>query len=207
MSLILWGKPAATALEGQLRHQLQAEPQPLTMGIMLVGNDARSLSYIKRKQLSAQSLGIKVNLLHLPTSATTEDLCEHVTKWNNDPHMTGFIIQLPLPSHIDTRTALEKICPYKDIDGLNAWSLGKLTQHQALLVPATAKGILSLLHYYHISLSGKHVVVVGRPTGCVFFVRLVTPDRPVRTLTTGEHLQVRTWAAVGDQPVLFIRLA
>ena len=131
------------------------------LAVILVGDDPASTLYVAIKEKKAQELGIKTQNLHLPKDISQNKLIGKIEKLNHDKSVHGILIQLPLPKHIDTEKILESISPLKDVDGLHPENLGKLLLDKPFIVPPTPAGIIELLDYYKINLTGKHVVIVG----------------------------------------------
>jgi methylenetetrahydrofolate dehydrogenase (NADP+) / methenyltetrahydrofolate cyclohydrolase len=150
------------------------------LATVLVGEDPGSHAYVRGKHNDCAKLGIASIRKDLPADITTEQLNEVIDELNADPACTGYIVQLPLPKHLDENAALERIDPAKDADGLHPINLGRLvldgsgTSSDAPL-PCTPRGILHLLRRYDVPIAGSHVVVVGRG---------VTVGRPIGLLLT-----------------------
>jgi len=150
------------------------------LGTVLVGDDPGSHAYVRGKHNDCAKLGIASIRKDLPADITTEQLNAVIDELNADPACTGYIVQLPLPKHLDENAALERIDPAKDADGLHPINLGRLvldgsgTSSDAPL-PCTPRGILHLLRRYDVPIAGSHVVVVGRG---------VTVGRPIGLLFT-----------------------
>jgi methylenetetrahydrofolate dehydrogenase (NADP+)/methenyltetrahydrofolate cyclohydrolase len=132
-----------------------------SMAIVLVGNNPASESYVKGKLKACNKAGINHTLIRFDESITAFDLLEEVKKLNKSSY-DGFIVQLPLPSHIKPDAIINEISAYKDIDGFHPLNFGKMALGQKSMRPATAYGILKLIEYYNIDTKGKHVVVIGR---------------------------------------------
>jgi methylenetetrahydrofolate dehydrogenase (NADP+)/methenyltetrahydrofolate cyclohydrolase len=132
-----------------------------SMAIVLVGNNPSSESYVKGKLKACDNAGINHTLIRFDESITAFDLLEEVKKLNKSSY-DGFIVQLPLPSHIKADSIINEISAYKDIDGFHPLNFGKMALGQKSMRPATAYGILKLIEYYNINTKGKHVVVIGR---------------------------------------------
>ena len=132
-----------------------------SMAIVLVGNNPSSESYVKGKLKACDEAGINHTLIRFDESITAFDLLEEVKKLNKSSY-DGFIVQLPLPSHIKPDAIINEISAYKDIDGFHPLNFGKMALGQKSMRPATAYGILKLIEYYNIDTKGKHVVVIGR---------------------------------------------
>ena len=132
--------------------------------IILVGNNPASLSYVRQKDLSAHKTGMDYEQLNLDEKVTTEKLVSIIEKLNKDKSVHGILVQLPLPKHISVPLVIKAIDPAKDVDGFQAYNLGKMFTSLEFehLVPCTPKGIIEMLEFYKISPAGKHVVIVGR---------------------------------------------
>lgn len=134
------------------------------LGVILVGENPASKVYVGNKKKLAKKAGMRSLSLELSIETTEEELLEKVEEWNKNPEVTGFIVQLPLPDHIDETKVLEAIDPKKDVDGFHAYNLGRMFQSKdfEILPPATPSGIVKILDEYGIEISGKEVVIVGR---------------------------------------------
>jgi methylenetetrahydrofolate dehydrogenase (NADP+)/methenyltetrahydrofolate cyclohydrolase len=132
------------------------------LDIILVGQDYGSIKYVKMKEKTAQEVGVLCQTHHLDKGTTTEEIINLVRALNAFEQTDGFMIQLPLPDHIDTTLVLESIDPRKDVDGLTSVNLGKLFKGDpTAIAPATALGIMKLLEEYDIDIYGKKVVILG----------------------------------------------
>ncbi len=132
-----------------------------SMAILLVGNNPASDSYVKAKLKACEKSGINTQLFRYSESISSYDLLQEVKKFNKSK-FDGFIVQLPLPDHIDKDVIINEISAYKDIDGFHPINFGKMSLGQKSMRPATAYGILKLIEHYDIDTTGKHVVVIGR---------------------------------------------
>ncbi|PKL36767.1 bifunctional methylenetetrahydrofolate dehydrogenase/methenyltetrahydrofolate cyclohydrolase FolD [Candidatus Peregrinibacteria bacterium HGW-Peregrinibacteria-1] len=133
------------------------------LAVILVGQDPASLSYIKQKQKACTFTGIEWIQHDFEESVTTEELIATVERLNEDESVHGILVQLPLPAHVYTPDVIKAVTPKKDVDGFEAYNLGKmfLSKEFEHLVPCTPKGVIKLLDYYDIDVTGKDVVVVG----------------------------------------------
>ncbi len=129
---------------------------------ILVGHDGGSLTYVTNKVLACEKVGFGSTLIHLEDSVTEAELLYKIQELNDDDNVSGFIVQLPLPRHIDTEKVLEAIDPKKDVDGFHPINVGRMVANLPAYLPATPAGILQLLERYKIETNGKHCVVVGR---------------------------------------------
>ena len=132
------------------------------LAAILVGNDPASETYVSNKIKTCKDIGFESSLIHLDASISEEDLLKSVQDLNNNPEVDGFIVQLPLPKHIDVHRVTEAILPEKDVDGFHPINVGRMSQQMPCYLPATPKGIMQLLETYQIDTVGKHCVVIGR---------------------------------------------
>jgi methylenetetrahydrofolate dehydrogenase (NADP+)/methenyltetrahydrofolate cyclohydrolase len=132
-----------------------------SIAIVLVGNNPASESYVKGKLKACDEAGINHQLIRFDETISSYELYEEIKKLNNS-HFDGFIVQLPLPSHIKTESIINEIDPSKDIDGFHPLNFGKMALGQKSMRPATAYGILKLLEHYKIETAGKNIVVIGK---------------------------------------------
>ena len=158
------------AVADSIKNSIAAEVKTLVDGgkraphlaAILVGNDGGSLTYVGHKVKACEQVGFQSTLLHFEDNITEEFLLKEVEKLNNNPEIDGFIVQLPLPKHIDADKVLLAVKPEKDVDGFHPVNVGKLTLGLPTFVSATPLGITKLLEHYNIETSGKEVVVIGR---------------------------------------------
>ena len=132
------------------------------LAAILVGHDGGSESYVASKVKACEECGFGSSLLRFEGSISQEQLLEHIRDLNNNPDIDGFIVQLPLPRHIDTHAVIEAIDPRKDVDGFHPANVGRLSIGLPGFVSATPAGIIELLQRYQIPTSGKHCVILGR---------------------------------------------
>lgn len=130
--------------------------------IVQVGDRHDSTAYINAKKSFAKKAGIEVELVHFPETVTQDEVIKSIKDKNSTESVSGIIVQLPLPAHIDPTPVIESIDPRKDVDGLTQANYLKLINNEPGIVPATARGVNELLAHYNISLRGKKVAVVGR---------------------------------------------
>jgi methylenetetrahydrofolate dehydrogenase (NADP+)/methenyltetrahydrofolate cyclohydrolase len=149
---------AATVKETMLDKGL---PVP-HIAAVLVGDDPASQSYVGGKERACREVGFMSSVYRYPADITEEKLLEVVDFLNNDDEIDGFIVQLPLPRHIDENKVIERIDPKKDIDGFHPVNIGKMVLNLPSFLPATPYGIVTLLERYNIATEGKHCVVLGR---------------------------------------------
>lgn len=171
---LLDGKAAAADTKRELAGRveiLKGRGIAPGLGTILVGDDPASHSYVGGKHRDCAQVGIASIRVELPTGATQADVEAAVLRLNADPACTGFIVQLPLPAHIDTHAVLELIDPAKDADGLHPANLGRLVLGMPGPLPCTPRGIIDLLRRNHVPITGQQFCVigcgltVGRPLG------------------------------------------
>ncbi|WP_162055863.1 bifunctional methylenetetrahydrofolate dehydrogenase/methenyltetrahydrofolate cyclohydrolase FolD [Pontibacter pamirensis] len=132
------------------------------LAAILVGNDGGSVTYVNNKVLACERVGFESSLFHYEDTLSEEELLLKIKELNLDEEIDGFIVQLPLPKHIDAEKVLEAIDPVKDVDGFHPINVGRMVAGLPAYLPATPAGILQLLERYEIETSGKHCVVIGR---------------------------------------------
>ncbi|MDO4928856.1 MAG: bifunctional methylenetetrahydrofolate dehydrogenase/methenyltetrahydrofolate cyclohydrolase [Corynebacterium sp.] len=145
------------------------------LATVLVGDDAASQSYVGMKHKDCERIGIRSIRKDLPADISQEDLLKVIDELNEDPECTGYIVQLPLPKHLDENAILERISPDKDADGLHPTNLGKLVLNEPAPLPCTPNGSIHLLRRFGVEITGKKAVVIGRG---------VTIGRPVGLMLT-----------------------
>jgi len=157
-------------ISAQVKEELALEVEAMIkaggkrphLAAVLVGHDGASETYVASKVKSCAQVGFKSSEYRFEDDITEEELLAVIDKLNNDDDVDGFIVQLPLPKHIDDNKVIEAIDPSKDVDGFHPMSLGKMVQGLPTFLPATPAGIVELIKRYNIETSGKHCVVVGR---------------------------------------------
>lgn len=175
---ILDGKAAAKQIKEELRVRVAALAERGIvpgLGTVLVGDDPGSHSYVRGKHRDCAEVGIASIQVELPADTTEAELSAKLAELNADPACTGYIVQLPLPKHLDDNAALELVDPDKDADGLHPVNLGRLVLGVPAPLPCTPRGIVDLLRRNGIDLNGAEVCVVGRGT---------TVGRPLGLLLT-----------------------
>jgi len=166
MATIIDGKKIASLIKEEIKNQVE---EIISKGgraphlvAVLVGDDGASLTYVSNKVASCKQVGFKSSLITLPYEIDEEKLLSEINRLNEDKEIDGFIVQLPLPKHIDGDKVLLAINPKKDVDGFHPTNFGKMALDMETFVPATPYGIIELLERYNIDTNGKHTVVIGR---------------------------------------------
>ncbi len=160
------GKEVAAAIRKQIAAEVEqvvaaGGKRPCLVAV-LVGTDGGSMTYVGHKEKCCQEVGFDSQVIRLPEQTSEGELLGLIARLNGDEAVDGFIVQLPLPRHIDEQKVLEAIDPRKDVDGFHPVNTGRMLLGLPAYLPATPDGILSLLKYYKIETSGKHCVVIGR---------------------------------------------
>lgn len=159
------GKATAAAIKTELTGRvaaLRARGVVPGLATVLVGSDPASQNYVRMKHRDCDEVGIASIQVELPADATADQLREAIEGLNADPACTGYIVQLPIPRHLDENWALSLIDPDKDADGLHPINLGRLVLNEPATLPCTPRGIVELLRRHDVPLKGAEVVVVGR---------------------------------------------
>lgn len=142
-----------------LRQQGKKVPH---LAAVIVGNDGASLTYVSSKVKACEQVGFQSTLVKLPEDTTEEALLDKVKELNANAEIDGYIVQLPLPRHIDEEKVLLAIDPKKDVDGFHPANFGRMALELESFIPATPYGIMQLLERYDIDTQGKHAIVIGR---------------------------------------------
>ena len=161
--MILDGKALSQKILEEIKKEVPKLKKQPHLAVILVGDDAASRIYVNNKKKTAQSLGIKSTVIELSADTEEDVVIEHIQRLNNDESVTGILVQMPLPPHINKDKIVCAIDPKKDVDCFTPENVGKLAiGMEPYFYPVTPQGILILLDYYKIPLEGKHVVVIGR---------------------------------------------
>ncbi len=131
------------------------------LAVIIVGNDPASHAYVSMKEKACKAVGFYSIAHKMPESITEDEIVQIITMMNNNPHIHGILVQLPLPKHIDTTKILEVIDPKKDVDGFHAYNVGRMVTNLDSFVACTPLGVMKMFDEYNIELEGKDVVVVG----------------------------------------------
>jgi methylenetetrahydrofolate dehydrogenase (NADP+) / methenyltetrahydrofolate cyclohydrolase len=163
---ILDGKKTAEAIKSEIKNEVARfiDDKDLAphLAAILVGDDPASQTYVGSKEKDCKSVGITSSVYRMSENTTEKELLSSIEFLNNDDQVTGFIVQLPLPKHINVEKVIAAIDPAKDVDGFHPSNLGKMMLGQESFLPATPYGIVELLKRHNIETEGKHCVVLGR---------------------------------------------
>ncbi|MBU0519863.1 bifunctional 5,10-methylene-tetrahydrofolate dehydrogenase/5,10-methylene-tetrahydrofolate cyclohydrolase, partial [bacterium] len=157
------------AIAAEIREEISAKTRILQekgiipgLGVILVGDDPASQTYVRMKGKACQKIGLHSVTQKLSSDITQKELMDWVDKFNSDPKIHGFLVQLPLPGHLDEGAVIESINPDKDVDCFHPINVGKMTIGEEVFAPCTPAGIIELLMRSGNDPSGKHAVIVGR---------------------------------------------
>lgn len=163
---LLDGKKTAEDIKNEIAAEVQsikaAGGKVPHLAAVIVGNNGASLTYVGSKVKSCQQIGFDSTLVALPEHITEADLLAKIKELNEDDNLDGYIVQLPLPKHIDEQKILLAIDPDKDVDGFHPTNFGRMALEMESFIPATPFGIMELLERYKVETAGKHTVVIGR---------------------------------------------
>ena len=163
------------------------------LAAILVGEDGASLTYVNSKVKACEKIGFDSTLIQLEADTSEEILLKEIQKLNKDKGLDGFIVQLPLPKHIDENKVIDAIHPDKDVDGFHPSNIGKMVLNQPTYLPATPMGIMELLKRYNVETSGKHCVVIGRShiVGSPISILMARNTNPGNATVTLTHSRTK----------------
>lgn len=162
---IIDGKQIAADMRAELKEEVaKLKEQGIVpgLGVILVGEDPASQSYVRAKERTCEEMGIYSDDNRLPADTTQQDLIALINRMNTDPKINGILVQLPLPKHLDESEVLLAINPDKDVDGFHPTNIGKMVAGQPAFLPCTPHGIIQLLQRSGVKIEGSHTVIVGR---------------------------------------------
>ncbi len=166
MAQVIDGKAVAAEVRTEVGHEVavwtSAGHAPPYLAVVLVGNNPASASYVQGKIKASQKAGIAGDTLKFEADITEENLLGVIRDLNTSPHVSGILVQLPLPDHIDASRLISELDPNKDVDGLHTVNAGRLATGLPGFVPCTPAGIVELLRRREIAMEGKHAVIIGR---------------------------------------------
>ncbi|ANE82760.1 bifunctional methylenetetrahydrofolate dehydrogenase/methenyltetrahydrofolate cyclohydrolase [Mycobacterium adipatum] len=174
------------------------------LGTILVGDDPGSQAYVRGKHADCAKVGINSIRRDLPADISQATLDETIDELNANPDCTGYIVQLPLPKHLDENAALERIDPDKDADGLHPTNLGRLVLGKEAPLPCTPRGIVHLLRRFEVPIAGAHVVVIGRGVTVGRPLGLLLTRRSENATVTLCHTGTRDLAALTRQADIIV---
>ena len=163
---ILDGKKTSNDIKDEIAHEVNSiisnGDRPPHLAAVIVGNDGASLTYVGSKVRACEKVGFDSTLVSLEDSISEKELLDKVYELNNDKKIDGYIVQLPLPEHIDTQKVLLAVDPKKDVDGFHPVNFGRMALNLPTFISATPNGIMELLKRYEVPTEGKNTIVIGR---------------------------------------------
>lgn len=165
MAVIMGAKEVAQKVKDEVKLEvakLNEKNIPVGLTVILVGDDEASKVYVNGKQKDCLYCGIDGKQINLPEETTQEELLNLIDKLNSDDTVSGILVQLPLPKHLDEDVVIKHIAPFKDVDAFHSENVGKIMQGNYDFLPCTPAGVMELLEYYNIDINGKDCVVIGR---------------------------------------------
>ena len=163
---ILDGKKTSNDIKDEIAHEVNSiisnGDRPPHLAAVIVGNDGASLTYVGSKVRACEKVGFDSTLVSLEDSISEQELLDKVYELNNDKKIDGYIVQLPLPKHIDTQKVLLAVDPKKDVDGFHPVNFGRMALNLPTFISATPNGIMELLKRYEVPTEGKNTIVIGR---------------------------------------------
>jgi methylenetetrahydrofolate dehydrogenase (NADP+)/methenyltetrahydrofolate cyclohydrolase len=195
MAKLLDGRAAAATIKESLKVKVASLSKVPSLGTILVGEDAASISYINGKHRDCSEVGIKSLRVELPKTASEDEIYAAIERLNKDVECTGFLVQLPLPGSVDTEAVLSSIDPLKDVDGLHPINLGRLVLDQEGIKPCTPLAIIELLKRNQIDFSGKDVVIIGRGKTVGRPLAMMLSSKKVNATVTTVHSKTQDIAA------------
>ncbi|MEO6904638.1 MAG: tetrahydrofolate dehydrogenase/cyclohydrolase catalytic domain-containing protein [Bacteroidia bacterium] len=193
MAILIDGKKIALQIQEEIRLEVLAiknsgKKQP-HLAAVLIGSDGASETYVAAKVKACEEIGFKSTLIRLPNNIEEKALLKKLTELNNNDDIDGYIVQLPLPKHINEKRIIEAIDPKKDVDGFHPQNVGRMALNLPTYLPATPYGIMQLLQRYNIETSGKHCVVIGRShiVGLPISILMARNTKPGNCTVTLTH--------------------
>ena len=158
---IIDGKKLAQNLRKKIANEVKQYSRPPGLAVILVGDDEASQLYVRNKTRACVEVGFYSDQIHKSSNITEEELLSEVNRLNENQNIDGILVQLPLPSHIDSNKIIEAIIPEKDVDGFSSENVGKLSQNKSFISPCTPKGVMKMLDSIKCDLRGKDCVIIG----------------------------------------------
>ena len=176
------------------------------LAAVIVGEDGASLTYVGSKVRACERVGFGSTLVKLPETTTEQELLDKVNELNSDDNIDGYIVQLPLPSHIDSQKILMAVDPAKDVDGFHPTNFGKMALNLPTFISATPYGIMELLERYNVDTQGKHTVVIGRSdiVGRPVSILMSRKSNPGNSTVTLAHSRTQNIAELTKQADIVI---
>ena len=208
--IILDGKKTSNDIKAEIAESVKEITvkglRPPHLAAVIVGDDGASLTYVGSKVRACKRVGFESTLIKLPESISENELLEKVNELNNDENIDGYIVQLPLPKHIDSQKILMAVDADKDVDGFHPTNFGKMALSLPTFISATPFGIIELLKRYNVETSGKHTVVIGRSdiVGRPISILMSQKSNPGNSTVTLAHSRTKNIKELTKQADIII---
>ena len=208
--IILDGKKTSNDIKAEIAESVKEiianSSRPPHLAAVIVGDDGASLTYVGSKVRACKRVGFESTLIKLPESISENELLEKVNELNNDENIDGYIVQLPLPKHIDSQKILMAVDADKDVDGFHPTNFGKMALSLPTFISATPFGIMELLKRYNVETSGKHTVVIGRSdiVGRPISILMSQKSNPGNSTVTLAHSRTKNIEELTKQADIII---
>ena len=208
--IILDGKKTSNDIKAEIAISVKEivanGSRPPHLAAVIVGNDGASLTYVGSKVRACKRVGFESTLIKLPETISENELLEKVNELNNDENIDGYIVQLPLPKHIDSQKILMAVDADKDVDGFHPTNFGKMALSLPTFISATPFGIMELLKRYDVETSGKHTVVIGRSdiVGRPISILMSQKSNPGNSTVTLAHSRTKNIEELTKQADIII---
>lgn len=208
--ILIDGKETANIIKEEIAKEVETlvktGQRPPHLAAVLVGNDGASETYVNSKVKNCKKIGFNSTLVQLPETISESELLYKIAELNNDKDIDGYIVQLPLPDHIDEKKVTEAIDPNKDVDGFHPVNLGRMQLGLPCFLPATPYGIMMLLERYNIPTEGKHCVVMGRShiVGSPMSILMGRKGKPGNATVTTVHSRTKNLKELTQQADILI---
>ena len=208
--IILDGKKTSNDIKAEIAESVKEiianGSRPPHLAAVIVGDDGASLTYVGSKVRACKRVGFESTLIKLPESISENELLEKVNELNNDENIDGYIVQLPLPKHIDSQKILMSVDADKDVDGFHPTNFGKMALSLPTFISATPFGIMELLKRYNVETSGKHTVVIGRSdiVGRPISILMSQKSNPGNSTVTLAHSRTKNIEELTKQADIII---
>ena len=208
--IILDGKKTSNDIKAEIAESVKEIVanglRPPHLAAVIVGDDGASLTYVSSKVRACKRVGFESTLIKLPETISENELLEKVNEFNNDENIDGYIVQLPLPKHIDSQKILMAVDADKDVDGFHPTNFGKMALSLPTFISATTFGIMELLKRYDVETSGKHTVVIGRSdiVGRPISILMSQKSNPGNSTVTLAHSRTKNIEELTNQADIII---
>ena len=208
--IVLDGKKTSNDIKAEIAESVKKivanGSRPPHLAAVIVGDDGASLTYVGSKVRACKRVGFESTLIKLPEAISENELLEKVKELNNDENIDGYIVQLPLPKHIDSQKILMAVDADKDVDGFHPTNFGKMALSLPTFISATPFGIMELLKRYNVETSGKHTVVIGRSdiVGRPISILMSQKSNPGNSTVTLAHSRTKNIEELTKQADIII---